>query len=169
VSISQEKTTEILIHEIKVIESGFVGITYELSLDPRAKRFEKAEFSPSFRKTLNTLLDYVIDICLLERKSWSTAEITSVIFRYLEGDDEYRITVKNNDSPILTPIIVTTPPLKPFVVSEDLRAKLDLIQEEALVIASQRLEEKKLNPQPKKASLAELRKRLGTENWIGQP
>jgi hypothetical protein len=159
--------SEVLIHEVKLLD-GIIGVTYELlSADIKANSFVRGELSPSFREALNALLDYVIDICFLERKRWSEAEVTGVVFKRLDGDDrdvEYKITAKNHASQTLSPIVITTPYLEAFVISEGLQEKLDLVQAEAQAFVAQKREERKRNPhQLKGCSASEIRQRIGTD------
>jgi hypothetical protein len=125
---------KILIHKVKITKVG-VSLTYDdaaFSGEPDGVAREgKGEARPSFYKAMNALLDYVVNICLLDPSGWDDAEVTGVTLKHLEGDIGCVITAQNKCPEIPAPIIINTPYLDPSLISEELRLKLDRIQDEA--------------------------------------
>ena len=128
---------EILIHKVKITKQG-VNIVYDdstlsKSSDPDGvSREGKGEAKPSFYEAMNALLDDVVNICLLNTDGWDEAEVTGVTLKHEDnGDIGCVITAQNKSPDIPSPIIINTPYLKPSLVPEELRVKLEIVQKEA--------------------------------------
>jgi hypothetical protein len=125
---------EILIHKVKITKTG-VSLTYDdpaFSGEPDGVAREgKGEARPSFYKAMNALLDDVVNTCLLDANGWDSADVTGVTLKWLEGDVGCVITAQNKSPELPSPIIINTPYLDPSLVSKELRAKLERIQDEA--------------------------------------
>lgn len=123
---------EILIHKVKITKVG-ISLVYDdpaFSGEPDGVAREgKGEARPSFYKAMDALLDDVINACLLDPNGWDGADITGVTLKHLDGGDMgCVITAQNKHEELAAPIIINTPYL---IASKSLKAKLELVQEEA--------------------------------------
>lgn len=126
---------KILIHKVKITKTG-VTLVYDdpaFSKEPDGvSREGKGEARPSFYKAMNALLDYVVNICLLDANGWDSADVTGLTLKHLDdGTIGCVITAQNKSPKVPSPIIINTPYLDPLMFSEELRLKLEQVQEEA--------------------------------------
>ena len=128
--------SEILIHKVKVTKNGVI-LKYDdpaFSGEPDGvEREGKGDARPSFYKAMNALLDDVVNICLLDPNGWDGADVnvTGVTLKHLEGNIGCVITAQNKSGEVPAPIIINTPYLDPSLVSKEMKAKLEVIQDEA--------------------------------------
>jgi hypothetical protein len=122
-------TEGIIIHKVKITKNG-VNVVYD---DPAfsgkpdgVSREGKGGPRPSFYKAMNALRDDVINICLLDPNGWDDAEVTGVTLKHLDGEMGVVISAQNKTEEMLIPI--NTPY---FVASKELKAKLEVVEEEA--------------------------------------
>jgi hypothetical protein len=134
ISTKDNTMSEILIHKVKITKVG-VDIDYD---DPKhsgepdnVSLKGKGDARPSLYTAMNSLLDDVVNICLLDPNGWDGADVTGVTIKHLEGQLGVVITAQNKTERVPSPIIINTPYLDPSQVSSDLRVKLLLVMDEA--------------------------------------
>jgi hypothetical protein len=124
----------IAIHKVKITKIG-VNITYDdpsFSSEPdEVTRIGKGDARPDFYVAMDSLLDEVVNICLLDPNGWDGANVTGLTIKHLDGDIGCVITAQNKSSDVPSPIIINTPYLDPSLVSNDLKVKLEIVMDEA--------------------------------------
>jgi hypothetical protein len=120
-----------LITKIKVQKIG-ITITYtqptETGVPDTITVFSEEDARPAFYDALNSLVDDVVNLCLLDLEGWENVAVSGVTLKHKE-EMGVVITAQNKVENVNSPVIINTPY---FIADANLTKKLEEVSEEAV-------------------------------------